>query len=480
LISSKLQPPVIKRLESPAMSHALKLYLFPILVLFAVTLPHLEQGEFRRDTVVYAAVGRYMWDGGSLLTPHIGPEKPYLHKPPLPLWIHGLALNFFGANLIAARLPSILAAAAVIVFSMLALRNLGTRREAITSGIVLALTYEFFRRTREISLDLWQLLFIMAAVWLITIAIRRKRVRPVVLCGVPLGLALLCKPLVALVTLPIFAIWLALTRRAALIQWLAFGALPIALFIAAPWHLYMYSVFGDTFTHQYFSRQIEKVAAKPPHTSVFYYLEENAATFWPWMLALIYACYLRFTRGSDRRPRRDLFLLGAIWVGVWLIVLSSFAERKPNYALPLYPMLAWICAWGICRIRWARLATWYERGLPGIAPTAAAVFVIAAFAPIRFQEPPEENWAAVIDWIKARKIDSAQLAHANLELNDLCYVYLKTGSWMKSLPLAESDPEWRNGNRLIVTKTRRGSDPLANQGQIVFSSGTVRVVSKVP
>ena len=208
------------------MSRKLKLYLLPLLILLAVTLPHLNQGEFRRDTVVYAAVGRYMWDGGSLIVPHLGPEKLYLHKPPLPLWIHGAFLKIFGANLIAARLPSILAAAGVIGFNILAVRNLATRREAITSGIVLALTYEFFRRTREISLDLWQLLFIMAAVWLVTAAIRNARTVPVVLGGIPIGLALMCKPLVALCILPIFAIWLAIARRAHLIHWLVIGALP--------------------------------------------------------------------------------------------------------------------------------------------------------------------------------------------------------------------------------------------------------------
>src|ERR1043166_1264329 len=363
------------------MSRELKLFLLPILILFAVTLPHLEQGEFRRDTVVYAAVGRYMWDGGSLLVPHLGPAKLYLHKPPVALWIHGLFLKLFGANLIAARLPSILAAAGVIVFSMLALRNLGTRREAITSGIVLALTYEFFRRTREISLDLRQLFFITAAVWLITSAIRNGRVAPVVLSGIPIGLALMSKPLVALLALPIFGLWLAIGARARLIIWLVLGALPIALMLAAPWHLYMYALFGGTFTHQYFSRQIEKVAAKPAHTSTFYYLEANAATYWPWLLALAYACYLRFARRSSgaaaiREPRiawagRDFFWLAAIWVVLWLIVLSSLSEKKPNYALPLSPMLAWICAWGICRIHWPRLGQWYERGLPRLAPAAA-------------------------------------------------------------------------------------------------------------
>ena len=459
------------------MSRGLKLYLLPLVILFAVTLPHLDQGEFRRDTVIYAAVGHYMWDGGSLLVPHLGPEKPYFHKPPLALWIHGLFLKLFGANLVAARLPSILAAVGVIVFSMFAVRNLATRREAITTGIVLALTYEFFRRTREISLDLWQLFFVMVVVWLITISIRSGRRWPVVLSGVPLGLALLCKPLVALLTLLIFAIWLALARRADLIRWIVFGALPIALLIAAPWHLYMYSLFGDTFTHQFFSRQIEKVAAKPPHTSVFYYLQENATTYWPWMFTLIYACYLRIGQRSIRPPRRDFFLLGAVWVGLWLIVLSSLSEKKPNYALPLYPMLAWICAWGICRIEWRMLARWYERGLPGLAPAFAVLFVAAALAPIRFQEPPEKNWLALIDWIKAGKIDSAQLAHANLELNDLCYVYLKTGNWMKSLPSAESDPAWLQGKRLMVTKLRPGSNPLVEQKEILFSSGPVRIVS---
>ena len=150
------------------MSRRLKLYLIPVLILLAFTLPHLDQGEFRRDTVRYAAIGHYMWNGGSLLTPYANAEKIYFNKPPLALWIHGFFLKLFGLNLVAARVPSILAAVGVLVLNMLSVRNLGTRREAVISGLVLASTYEFFRRTREISLDMWQLFFIMIAVWLIT------------------------------------------------------------------------------------------------------------------------------------------------------------------------------------------------------------------------------------------------------------------------------------------------------------------------
>jgi 4-amino-4-deoxy-L-arabinose transferase-like glycosyltransferase len=462
------------------MSRTVKLYLLPLVILSAVTLPHLEQGDFRRDTVNYAAIGHYMWNGGSLLVPQIGPEKPYFHKPPLALWIHGLFLKLCGTNLAVARLPSILAAAGVIVFSMLSLRNLGTRREAITSGIVLALTYEFFRRTREISLDLWQLLFVMIAVWLVTIAIRNRQRMPLVLCGVPIGLALLCKPLVALFVFPIFVIWLAIAGQAGLILRLFIGALPIALVVAAPWHLYMYSLFGEGFLHGYFQREIvEHPAQSQQRTFAFYYLAENLRTYWPWMLALFYACYLAiFKRGRFQPRHREIFLLATIWVLLCLVGLSSFADKKPNYALPLYPMLSWICAWGICRISSPTLRGWYSRGLPGLAATFAVVLLVTALAPVRFQEPPEKNWVAVIDWMKANKIDSAQLAYANLELNDICYVYLKTGNWMKSLQSAEADPEWRNGKRLIVTKLRRNSDPLAEQNEIIFSAGPVHVVAE--
>ncbi|HEY6111146.1 MAG TPA: hypothetical protein VIV62_01395, partial [Chthoniobacterales bacterium] len=113
-------------------------------------------------------------------------------------------------------------------------------------------------------------------------------------------------------------------------------------------------------------------------------------------------------------------------------------------------------------------------GLPGVAPAAVAVFIVATLAPIQFQEPSEKNWLALVDWLRARKIDSAHVAHANLELNDLCYVYLKTGNWMKSFSSAESDPAW---SRLIVTKVGRAANPLPDQNQIVFSAGPVRVVS---
>lgn len=458
------------------MSRRLKLYLIPILILLAFTLPHLEQGEFRRDTVRYAAVGHYMWDGGSLLTPYANAEKIYFNKPPLALWIHGLFLKLFGLNLVAARVPSILAAVGVVVFSMLSVRNLGTRREAVISGIVLASTYEFFRRTREISLDMWQLLFLMIAVWLITKTLRRAIVWPLIACGIPIGLALMCKQLVGLMALPIFAIWLGIAGHARLIIWLVIGALPMSILVAAPWHVCMYLVFGERFMNRYFGREVVEYATRPNQPgSIFYYLDENVRTYWPWMIGLVYATYLWIKRGLPRSSRRNFILPATIWVGVWLIAISLFVDKKPNYSLPLYPMLSWIVAWALCRFPSVHLKNWYERGFPGLAPAAVALFLIASLAPIQFQEPPEKHWLKLINWMNATKIDVAQLKYANIEQSDVCYVYIKTGKWMKSLKSAA--PSGDSEDVLVVTKFSRDAKPVEYQN-IRFSSGPVHVVSQ--
>jgi 4-amino-4-deoxy-L-arabinose transferase-like glycosyltransferase len=456
------------------MSRRLKLYLIPVLILLAVTLPHLDQGEFRRDTVRYAAIGHYMWNGGSLLTPYANAEKIYFNKPPLGLWLHGLFLKLFGLNLVAARIPSILAAVGVLVLSMMSVRNLGTRREAVISGIVLASTYEFFRRTREISLDMWQLLFLMIAVWLITKTLRTGVRWPLVACGIPIGLALMCKQLVGLIALPIFAIWLAIAGQARLITWLLIGALPMSILVAAPWHLYMYSVFGDRFTSRYFGREVIEYATRQNQPgSIFYYLDENLRTYWPWLIGLAYAIYLPIRKLRRLRGwRRDFVAIAAVWVGIWLVAISIFVDKKPNYALPLYPMLSWIVAWALCRFPSSDLKNWYERGLPWLAPATVAVFLIAAVAPIQFQEPPEKHWLKLVNWMKATKIDIAQLKYANIEQSDVCYVYVKTGKWMKSLKGARaSDSE----NLLVVTKFPNNAKPPEYQ-DILFSSGPVHLV----
>lgn len=346
--AQKATPPV----RADGMRRRFKIVLLPCLLLLCVTVPHLEQGDFRRDTGRYAAVGLYLWESGDLLAPRFGPETPYFNKPPLALLVHGAFLKVLGRNLVAARLPSILAALGVVILSVLTARKIGTNSEAIVSGMVLALTIEFFRRTREISLDFWQLFFVMLAIYLFVAGLKEGKQLKVVLSGIGIGLALLCKPIVALGLLPVFVFWAVMTRRARQITAIL-GALIVAAAVATPWHYYMWSRFGTAFTRQYFLNEVVGRAQGARGREPFvYYAGLLLKSYWPWLIGLGYAVYWRFFRfvkglnnpahATDspshsrhtlncigfRNRDRDLVLFGGVWV-VWvLLLISIFPDRR--------------------------------------------------------------------------------------------------------------------------------------------------------
>jgi 4-amino-4-deoxy-L-arabinose transferase-like glycosyltransferase len=476
----------------------LKLVLLPCLVLLAVTLPHLEQGDFRRDTGRYAAVGLYMWSGGSPLAPHLHPEVPYFNKPPLAVAIHGLFLKACGPHLPAARVPSILAALGVVVLTVLSARQLGTRAEAIVSGLVLALTYDFFRRTREISLDQWQLFFVMLAVYAVAVALRRQTRMGWVLAGIPLGLALLCKPMNALAMIPLFGLWAVLARQTRVLPLLFFATLPIALVVAVPWHAYMYFTFGDAFVQKYFGREVVERARGRASDPFYFYALRMAIYYWPWLPALIYGLN-RFAKdwsrrrekanrsshastkpphigsdsGNGRPPHRRLIVFGAVWVLYVGTCLSFFPDKKVNYALPLLPMMAWMTAAGLCRLPWPRLRAWYASGFRGLAPAAVGVLIVCSVLPIQFQKPPSPEWRQLLGWLGEHRIEPSRVYFGTLECNDACYFYLKTGVWMQSAARIEGSAD---ATAIILTRADTNTAALP-PGAVRLVAGDLALVS---
>jgi 4-amino-4-deoxy-L-arabinose transferase-like glycosyltransferase len=486
--AQKATPPA----RSDGIGRRFKVVLLPCLLFLCVTVPHLEQGDFRRDTGRYAAVGLYLWESGEFLAPRFGPETPYFNKPPLALLVHGAFLKVFGRNLVAARLPSILAALGVVTLSVLTARKIGSNSEAIISGMVLASTIEFFRRTREISLDFWQLFFVMLAVYLFVSGLKEGKQLKMVLSGIGIGLALLCKPFVALGLLPVFIFWAVMTRRAGLIPAIL-CALIVAVAVAAPWHYYMWSRFGTAFTRQYFLNEVVgRAQGARGREPFFYYAGLLLTSYWPWLIGLCYALYYRLFRsvkGANnsaepahsclhpsnrlgfRNRARDLVLLGGVWVLWVLLLISIFPDKTPNYALPLYPMLSWIVATGLCRLPWKKLRAWYHSGFKGFAPATVALMVVLSLAPIRFQEGPNKDWQRLLGWMKVQSTPAEQMAAAGLKPNDLCYFYVKTGVWLPNLDAgsALSSRQW-----VLTIRTETNA---IESIEPVFASGHIQVMA---
>lgn len=425
------------------------------MVLVAVTLPHLGDGDWMRgDSGWYAAIALKAWRTGELWTLYEGPGRPYFNKPPLVFWVQGAWMWIAGVGAWQARLATVAAAAVCVAVVGGIARSLAGRRAALVCGVLLAVNIEFFRRTREISLDMWNLAFMLVAAWaLVRIAVRSRGDHaargaragsiawPVVIAGAALGASLMTKPLVGLAApVPVIA-WLIFERAAGSFRasprpaiGRAMGAVAAAAIlgaaIAAPWHLSMMRVHGDEFVGSYFGREVlargtgELVGGQKATQPAWFYAANAAAGWTMWALAA--ALFVVGQRGWRIDPARATLLrFGVSWGVGWLVLLTLFPDRRDRYALPVHAGLA---------VAAGALVGGRSRGtgrMLRIAPVAVAgVGVIVGMLPIRVQREANEQWPALTTWLDE---------HPGLEPWDggfsgapAARVYLMTGLWPRT------------------------------------------------
>jgi 4-amino-4-deoxy-L-arabinose transferase-like glycosyltransferase len=322
---------------------------------------------------------------------------------------------------------------------------------------------------------MWQLLFMLTAAWIWLAAAKRHDRHLSWLAGVPLGLALMCKPLMALVVLPILFVWLVLERRNGLQtygeryggrSYASLLAVTVtALLIALPWHLSMIHLHGETFIRQYFGHEvIARLQGQRNREPVWYYVVEIGRSYWPWMIALI-AGFVRWRLGPASRHHRQMLWLASVWVGIWALVLTLFPDKRPRYELPLYPMAAMIAAYSITTCAWRPLRHWYQHGLNVTALLVVAGGLTIHFLPIRFQAPPEKNMTALVEWAKTQSPN--QVFSAAMTAIDESTIFLKAGYWPTPLRLAPKP--LKPGSLLIYSdqfdwKPPASAKPVFNQG----------------
>lgn len=411
---------------------AARAWILPLIALCCVTLPHLSDGDWMRtDSGWYAAIGTQAWRTGELITLYGEPGQPYFNKPPLVFWIIGLPMHVLGPGVFTARLATIVAAAGCVLLTVSIARQGMSRRGSMWAGISLAMTYEFFRRTREISLDMWQALFLLMAMRLVVGAIVSGRARGILLAGLPIGLALMSKPLVGLAAIPMFGVMLVVCGKGRMLPWLV-GTLAAALVVAAPWHIAMWQIHGDLFTSQYFGAEIADRASGGAVVNDggagrwWFYLEKIGEGYWPWLPAIVccvIACIRRRRIGGDSR----VLACSAIWAVAWILLLSVFPDRRDRYGLVFYPGLAilvgaWLAYRARALVRMAMRAV--ERHAWWVMPLVAGVF---AAVPVRVQSPVDPQWTAMFAFLESR--GNPQLWQGAMIGHRGSRIYLKTGNW---------------------------------------------------
>ena len=451
----------------------------PTLILACVSLPKLGQGAFRTDTGWYAAIGLQAWRTGQLWTLWGEPGQPYFNKPPLAFWIHGLFLHVTGPQLWAARVPSVLAGLGCVAAMAALARSLAGPRAGLAAGLVLALTYEFFRRTREISLDVWQLLFVLLAVWAVASGLRWDRPARIVLAGLPLGLALLTKPLVGLVFVPILVVWMVWTARTKAIGWLLLGTL-VALFVAGLWHGSMYAIHGDEFLKQYFGAEILQRAdgsgtnSNAGASSLLYYPNEIVRTYWPWMVPLVMGLGV-WISGKKLRRGSPTVKLAIVWTVFWIVALSVFPDKRPRYAIVLYPAWAMLAGLWLSRCSPTWLHRFNQRAVRWLGPAAVGIALVVAIAPVRVQGEENEQWPSLFAWMEDEAVSQDELWQGGFIGTRGARVYLETGWWPNTThnrlgEIIVQPPE----GALIIYHRRDGLAP-GNTETVRFSAGDLTV-----
>ena len=306
--------------------------------------------EFVRAESYFALGSRLMVEQGDWLTPHAPDELP-LNKPPLTYWLIGLSYKFFGASYGSARLPSVLAALAVLfIVYWLAVRLDGIRA-GVLSMAVLGSSYLFLSFARMAMSDMLLTLCVTGSLACFILALKDQeaRSRKLVLLGyVACALGVLAKGPVALalVAMPVGLELLLRRSRQDLRRIRLLPGLILFVLIAAPYFGFVYArmgagplwffFFGENL--QRFTGQIYGESGRP----FWYELMAFFSDFVPWSLLIVVAIWFdlrgRKILPTKTRATRLLYL----WLGGTVVIFSLSSFKLDYYLLPSMPAAALI------------------------------------------------------------------------------------------------------------------------------------------
>ncbi|HYV86359.1 MAG TPA: glycosyltransferase family 39 protein [Patescibacteria group bacterium] len=292
-----------------------------------------------------AEVAREMLATGDLVTPHIN-GAVYLDKPPVFFWSAAATMAIFGAGEIGARLPSALAAVAVIGLTVWFGRRRFGDRAAVLAGVVLALSPLFVVFGRLVIFDMLLLAFTAASTMAAYEAMEAETPRrtAAILFFVAAALGTLTKGPVALVVpLLVAATWAVMSGRPALLGRLRWGlGMPIYLAIVAPWPLLIEARHPGYLKYALLGENLARMAANPYETArpFHFYAKVIVPGLFPWLLLPAAQAVEAFARRLRRVPaappapdaRAARFVV--IWLAVLCVFFSVITSKRPSYILP--------------------------------------------------------------------------------------------------------------------------------------------------
>jgi len=296
---------------------------------------------FGQDEALYSECAREMAFGGSHIVPTCN-GAPFFDKPPLVYWLQGAAMHGFGVNSFSVRLPSALAAFALVLLTVCIGSRLYSRRVGILAGFVLASSALTAALARMAILDATFALTISLSLGAFILSYLGKLPR----CGylifwAAMGFSALVKgPAGIVLILGTVGIFLVIRRKPGeLMRTMPAPGLLIFLAIALPWYILVHQQTHGAFTREFFIHQnLQRAAGEDFHhnSPFFMSLVFFMAGMFPWSVFFPPA-WFRFVRQKPASPEEEASLFAAVWAAVVVVIFSISRSKLPGYVYPAFP-----------------------------------------------------------------------------------------------------------------------------------------------
>ena len=311
------------------------------------------------DEALYANTAWESLQSGDWIgTTFLGQLDYYNSKPPLNIWLIGLAFKALGPSLLSLRLVSALSAwITVLVLIVWARRRFGAV-VSLAAGLILSSSFGFIYVHSGRSGNADALFTLLVLLLVITLCAEQERPWRRVWTGpIVAGLFLLKGMAVLMPLVMVFGV-LVLRPRAAIAAWRPWlVAVVLAVLPCGVWALARWSVDGSAFFDAMWRNDLIRISTETLEghagTALFYLnvLQKNQ---YDWLLAaiVVYALYpvpWSRVRAAASRGIDDTTLVLFVWAVVCFVIPTAMQTKLPWYLNPLYPAFALGAGWILAR-----------------------------------------------------------------------------------------------------------------------------------
>lgn len=350
-----------------------------------------------------AIVAMSMLQSGDWVLPVTAGEMPY--KPPMLAWLISIFAVMFNGGVVnefVTRMPSALAAIAMVMATFFWARRHRSEQFALAAAMVLATSFEVFRAAEACRVDMVLTACMVGAIFMLQRLIDDpdtplrwwRRVAVVLLLS---GAFLTKGPIGAFLPLLAVGIYVLILRPN---KWLTIGKLALyglaSLLLPALWYYAAYlhggQAFFDLVWEENFGR-LSGTMSYESHVNPFYY---NFLTILsgmtPWTLLFLFTAHIGWQRRSRPGAGAAMALTAALTVIIFYCIPAS---KRSVYLLPAYPFMAYGVAVLVDLAAKSKSMTVFNRlvaALAVIVPVAVCVSAVIPFGKFSFTADHWWRW----------------------------------------------------------------------------------------